>query len=727
MSKSAKYLAIETFYRELKKQFPERFLVTGSFANQAWLGQNIRPINDLDLLETSAFDTKKIVSEIGDFVDALPGSNDLVWIPNSWTHKVIFEESSAPGVRFIVQYEFKGETDTLQVDIAKLDPLTQPPVSACVPSFSAELLEIQTVPAETAAAWKLHGLFEHLDGRWLAKSLIDFYFFVTSEQLSTNEFRSATQMAFQSRLDPITSLDRLIDGNFGESKGSKVKWEDEMMALGLTELSISEVLTVVRDFLKPIFNLSHRPKLRSNLELTEHRVRLLHGLGSPEANRKLSELNTRLKVLTTKAYDRIGHLPGSKTSKADRYMHPKESARLTKLNDPESEIIVQEKLDGSCVAVHRRGRDILAIGREGDLTIGSKNKSRRMWADWVKEHKEVFREILRDGERLCGEWLAMAHATKYKDLANPFYAFDLYSASNIPMSYDVLQERLVGTGIPTPALLHRGAAISVEEALELLNAKSMPTEDILEGVIWRMEQNGRRKLIAKYVQHNFEPGKYLEEISGKPTVWHWQPQQGQNRYKQNTRLKRLMKKSGQVRVMGFDDSPHKRHVDTVIDIHGIVTNQSIFEGMVSGLVDANGLNASFVLADLILGSKFRDQIHAVLIDGITFAFNTVDLHALYAMTGTPVIAVMRHRPNMDKIYSVIDKYCDDPDEYKRLYAKAGTIFEYGDFFFQCCGLSEEQAHYILEQTTVNGNVPEPLRIAHLIGSSIKTGQSGNSA
>ena len=89
MSKSAKYLAIETFYRELKKQFPERFLVTGSFANQAWLGQNIRPIKDLDLLETSAFDTKKIVSEIGDFVDALPGSNDLVWIPNSWTLSLI--------------------------------------------------------------------------------------------------------------------------------------------------------------------------------------------------------------------------------------------------------------------------------------------------------------------------------------------------------------------------------------------------------------------------------------------------------------------------------------------------------------------------------------------------------------------------------------------------------------------------------------------------------------
>lgn len=726
MTETAIYIAIELFYSNLSNRFPNRFLVTGSFANQAWLGKPLRPINDLDLLETQCFDAEALKSDIRTSISDLKDTHDITWSKKSLTQTTIFENSNVPGVRSIIEFSYKGETYSLQVDTAKQDPLTQPPISVFIPSYLSGNVKIKTVPPETAAAWKLHGLFEHLDGRWLPKTLIDLYLFIKSGILSERDFRIAILMAFQSRLDPIVCLNRLINDNFGGTKSSKLKWSNETNTSSIG-LPMEAVLQEVRDYIKPLFSLAHAFKIDNNAELIEHRVRLLHELKNKEANKKLQDLQARLRVLGEKAYNRIGHLQGSKAGASDRHIHIRENARLIAECPADCEVIVQEKLDGSCVAVYRRGREILPLGREGDLTYGSRSPMRRMWADWVKINKYLFLDILRDGERLCGEWLAMVHTVRYDDLTTPFYAFDLFDAKNKPIGYDALLERLDGTNIPTPPLLHRGDAIGIEAALDALKQKGIRSQDQSEGAVWRLEEKGVPKLIAKYVREDFEPGLFLEEHTGKAALWNWTLDPVKFRYAENSRLSKLMHKQGNVRIMGFDDAPHKRHVDPVIDVNGIVTNQAIFEGMISGVIASDGLNGAFVLADMILNSKFDDQLHAILIDGITFAFNTVDLPALYRMTNIPVIAVMRHKPDLDRIFGVIEKYCEDPDAYKAVYKNAGPIFEHKKFFYQCYGLSEAQARFVLDQSTITGHVPESLRIAHLVGSSIKTGQSSRGA
>ena len=726
MTSPAKYIAMEVFYIHLSKRFPGRFLVTGSFANQAWLGATRRPINDLDLLETYPFKAERLKSDIRDSVSDLKDTHGIVWVKDSLTQTTIFEDSDVPGVRSVIAFTFDEERHSLQIDTAKQDPLTQSPVTVFIPSHLTGVLEIKTVPAETAAAWKLHGLFEHLDGRWLSKSLIDLYRFIKSGSLSDGEFRIAVFMAFHSRLEPIVCLNRLINDNFGGTKSSKLKWQTEIDARGI-DLKMEDALEVVRTYIKPLFSLSHAFEITSNAELIEHRVRLLHELKNKAADKKLGTLRSRLRVLKHKAYSGIGHLPGSRTGTADRHIHEREAARLLEACPDDCEVIIQEKLDGSCVAVYRRGREILPLGREGDITYGSRNSSRRMWADWVKIHKDLFLDVLRDGEWLCGEWMAMVHTVRYDEVTFPFFAFDLFGADKKPKGYDDLLERLAGSNIPTPALLHRGEALGIEAAMEHLKVKGAKTQDGGEGAIWRMERQGIPKLKAKYVRPDFEAGLFLEETTGDISQWNWHLDRKSARYAENSRLAKLIHKKGNVRVVGFDDAPHKRHVDKVIHVNGIITNQAIFEGMISGVVAADGLNAAFVLADMVLNSKFDDQVHAILIDGITFAFNTVDLPALYRMTQIPVIAVMRHEPNLKRIFKVIEKYCDDTDAYKKIYENAGTIFKHDKFFYQCYGLSETQAHYILEQSTVTGHVPESLRIAHLIGSSIKTGQSSRGA
>lgn len=102
---------------------------------------------------------------------------------------------------------------------------------------------------------------------------------------------------------------------------------------------------------------------------------------------------------------------------------------------------MQEKLDGSCVAVACIGGELLALGREGWRAELSENPGRRMFARWVKQHSARFSEVLREGEWMVGEWLALAHSTRYQLSHEPFVVFDLCSR-NAALSTSALEARL---------------------------------------------------------------------------------------------------------------------------------------------------------------------------------------------------------------------------------------------------------------------------------------------
>src|SRR4051812_43029286 len=102
-----------------------------------------------------------------------------------------------------------------------------------------------------------------------------------------------------------------------------------------------------------------------------------------------------------KAYGSIPHLPGSRLGPSDRRL-PDALARVATEapRDPHDHVIVQEKLDGSCVAAARLGDAIVALGRGGDLAERSRNEGRRLWAAWVREQEARFLAALAPGERL---------------------------------------------------------------------------------------------------------------------------------------------------------------------------------------------------------------------------------------------------------------------------------------------------------------------------------------
>lgn len=182
-----------------------------------------------------------------------------------------------------------------------------------------------------------------------------------------------------------------------------------------------------------------------------------------------------------------------------------------------------------------------------------------------------------------------------------------------------------------------------------------------------------------------------------------------------------------IRAIGFDDAPFRRGSRGPVGVAGVVCAGTRFEGLVWGRVRQDGWNATDVLLGLLERSKFLPQLHLVLLDGIALGgFNVVDLPRLSTGLGRPCLAVMRRVPDLRAVEAALRRL---PRAGARLAVleRAGPIHRVGGFVFQAQGAEPEAAAEALRRLTDRGAVPEPLRLAHLIGAAVRTGESGRRA
>ncbi|MFB6199968.1 MAG: DUF99 family protein, partial [Candidatus Nanohaloarchaea archaeon] len=134
----------------------------------------------------------------------------------------------------------------------------------------------------------------------------------------------------------------------------------------------------------------------------------------------------------------------------------------------------------------------------------------------------------------------------------------------------------------------------------------------------------------------------------------------------------------------------------------------------------DGDNASDKIIKLHDSCNNPRQIKAVLIDGISLAgFNIVNHKQIAEKLQKPVITVTSNRPNREKFREAMknsDNYdpgFEELPEYSELELSAGKIY------FQHAGVSRNEAEQILEESTLQGLIPEPIRVADLIGARLQ--------
>lgn len=188
----------------------------------------------------------------------------------------------------------------------------------------------------------------------------------------------------------------------------------------------------------------------------------------------------------------------------------------------------------------------------------------------------------------------------------------------------------------------------------------------------------------------------------------------------------LLRLGRTIRVLGFDDAPFE-HIASQIEVAGIVCAHTRFEGMLWGRATRDGADATDALIGMCRASKFHAQVHLILIDGLAVGgFNLVDLPRLAAILERPCVAVMRRPPDMDAITRALRRF-DDFERRMDLIARAGPVHQFDPFCFQVAGAKPALVARCLDRLTDRGHVPEALRLAHLIGSAVKTGESGKRA
>jgi endonuclease V-like protein UPF0215 family len=189
----------------------------------------------------------------------------------------------------------------------------------------------------------------------------------------------------------------------------------------------------------------------------------------------------------------------------------------------------------------------------------------------------------------------------------------------------------------------------------------------------------------------------------------------------------LPKEGRTLRAVGFDDAPFERGRRGDVGVAGVVCAGTRFEGLVWGRLRQDGWNSTGALARLLVGGKFLPQLHLVLLDGISFGgLNLVDLPALASRLDRPCVAVMRRAPDLVGMERAIRRL---PGAARRLalLAAAGPLHRRGPFTFQVAGADPDDVGRALARLADRGAVPEPLRLAHLVGAAVRRGESGRRA
>jgi len=177
-------------------------------------------------------------------------------------------------------------------------------------------------------------------------------------------------------------------------------------------------------------------------------------------------------------------------------------------------------------------------------------------------------------------------------------------------------------------------------------------------------------------------------------------------------------------VIGIDDAPFDKNRDDRVLIVGAIYADTRLIGVLSTHVAPDGDDGTAAIATMIRRSKFSEQIQAVLLQGIAMAgFNVIDIHALHESLAMPVLAVARHVPDMLAIRRILLSKVGNGKHKWELIEKAGAMQPAGNVYVQRAGLSLAEACAIIERFAVNGNIPEPLRSAHLIAGGIAQGES----
>jgi ATP-dependent RNA circularization protein (DNA/RNA ligase family) len=239
-------------------------------------------------------------------------------------------------------------------------------------------------------------------------------------------------------------------------------------------------------------------------------------------------VSVAVKPLGKKSYGSIGHLPGSRLGPGDHHVNEGQAHRMLAELPKKDRLIVTEKVDGSNVGVCKVDGRLIAINRAGWDCWSSPHEQHRLFAAWVAENYDRFDAVLGERERICGEWLALAHGTLYTLTHEPFVAFDVFDSSENRLPFVRFMERVQTGRLVTPHVFHDAPVACAIEEVAGMPSQHGAAGGIKEGVVYRWERGDRVLMLAKWVRPDKVDGHLLvgnaaAGMHAYTETWNWRP------------------------------------------------------------------------------------------------------------------------------------------------------------------------------------------------------------
>lgn len=149
----------------------------------------------------------------------------------------------------------------------------------------------------------------------------------------------------------------------------------------------------------------------------------------------------------------------------------------------------------------------------------------------------------------------------------------------------------------------------------------------------------------------------------------------------------------------------------------------LIESVALGEFPVDGEGATDYLASWISGLRTRPMLQAVVLGGITIAgLGIVDVATLAQRLGVAVLVVTRRDPSRSELADALK--AARLEDRLSLLERIPRAYAFGQgLYLAHAGVTRVQAEQLLTATLGKARLPEPLRVAHLIGQAMVLGES----
>jgi len=177
-------------------------------------------------------------------------------------------------------------------------------------------------------------------------------------------------------------------------------------------------------------------------------------------------------------------------------------------------------------------------------------------------------------------------------------------------------------------------------------------------------------------------------------------------------------------VLGIDDAPFEKRQARPVPVVGVLMEgNDLVEGVAVTSFPVDGADATEFVADWVSGLPWRKAVQAIVLGGITLAgLGLMDLDELARRLGIPVLAVTRREPAASRLPSALDA-AGLADRLPVAERSPRAVRVKPGLYVAWAGTTGREAIAFTLATLKKSRMPEPLRVAHLIGAALVLGVS----